>query len=156
MPTLWMWPFPDGVQPVDTGFIVYNRRNYPNLCALFEHLEVPTQWSDMSFGFSLGPGRFEYACDNLDKLFAQRWRALDPRHVAMLRQILRFTRQAPADMAAGGSTASASATGSMRGLLAWFRERFLLPMGGAIWSTPTRGCSPSPRSTSSASSAITT
>jgi len=131
--------FPDGVQPVDTGFIVYNRHNYPNLCALFDHLEVPTHWSDMSFGFSLGPGRFEYACDNLDKLFAQRWRAFDPRHVAMLRQILRFIRQAPADMREGRLDGlSLGDWLDWRGYSAWFRERFLLPMGGAIWSTPTQ------------------
>jgi len=132
-------PFADGVQPVDTGFIVYNERNYPNLTALFAHLDVPTQWSDMSFGFSLGQGRFEYACDNIDKVFAQRWRALDPRHVAMVRQILRFTRVAPADMAAGRLDGfSLGQWLDRRGFSRWFRERFLLPMGGAIWSTPTR------------------
>ena len=131
--------FPDGTQPVDTGFIVYNQRNYPNLCALFEDLDVPTQASDMSFGFSLGQGRFEYACDNLDKLFAQRWRALDLRHVAMLRQILRFMRQAPADMAAGRLEGlSLGDWLDWRGFSDWFRERFLLPMGGAIWSTPAK------------------
>jgi predicted NAD/FAD-binding protein len=131
--------FADGVQPVDTGFIVYNERNYPNLCALFDELEVPTHWSDMSFGFSLGQGRFEYACDNLDKVFAQRWRAGDPRFIAMMRQILRFTRVAPADMAEGRLDGlSLGAWLDKRGFGTWFRERFLLPMGGAIWSTPTR------------------
>ena len=45
---------------VDTGFIVYNTENYPNLTSLFEHLKVPTKWSDMSFGFSSGNGRLEY------------------------------------------------------------------------------------------------
>ncbi|MEM9146493.1 MAG: FAD-dependent oxidoreductase [Pseudomonadota bacterium] len=126
----------DGMQPVDTGFIVYNQRNYPNLCAFFEHLEVPTRWSDMSFGFSLSEGRCEYACDSLDKIFAQRWRALDPRFVGMAREILRFTKVAPNDMAAGRLAGlSLGEWLGQRGFGRWFRERFLLPMGGAIWST---------------------
>lgn len=126
--------------PVDTGFIVYNYRNYPNLTGLFEHLGVPTKWSDMSFGFSLAGGTFEYACDDLDKLFAQRWRALDPRHIAMLRQILRFMKSAPGALESGALDGL-----SMREYLdregygGWFRERFILPMGAAIWSTPTGG-----------------
>ncbi|MEO1774144.1 MAG: FAD-dependent oxidoreductase [Pseudomonadota bacterium] len=129
-------PYADGEQPVDIGFIVYNARNYPNLCALFDHLEVPTKWSDMSFGFSLHGGRMEYACDNLDKLFAQRWRAFDPRHVAGLSEILRFTKQAPKDLAAGRlSGLSLNDWLDERRYSRWFRERFLLPMGGAIWST---------------------
>ena len=48
--------FPGRRIAVDTGFIVFNTRNYPNLTALFGHLGVPTKWSDMSFGFSLGGG----------------------------------------------------------------------------------------------------
>ncbi|MEM1345225.1 MAG: FAD-dependent oxidoreductase [Pseudomonadota bacterium] len=128
--------FGDTVQPVDTGFIVYNTQNYPNLTALFEHLDVPTKWSDMSFGFSLGAGRFEYACDNLDKIFAQRWRALDPRYIQMVRQILRFCRVAPQDLASGALDGlSLTDWLDQRGFSRWFRERFLLPMGGAIWST---------------------
>ena len=128
--------FPDGTQPVDTGFIVYNQRNYPNMVALFEHLGVPTKWSDMSFGFSLDGGRFEYACDNLDKIFAQRWRALDPRYLAGFTQILRFTKVAPRDLEDGSLDGlSLGEWLDRRGFSQWFRERFLLPMGVAIWST---------------------
>jgi hypothetical protein len=121
---------------VDTGFIVYNQRNYPNLCAMFEHLEVPTHWSDMSFGFSLHAGRYEYACDDLDRVFAQRRNIVNPRHLAMLRHILRFNKIAPVDHAAGtlnGLTLNDWL--HMRGFSKDFRERFILPMGGAIWST---------------------
>lgn len=128
--------YPDGIQPVDTGFIVYNYRNYPNLTALFEELSVPTEWSDMSFGFSLRRGQMEYACDNLDKLMAQRWRFLDPRHLRMLRDVLRFNREAPAALAAGALDGPLGTWLSDRGYSEWFRDRFLLPMGGAIWSTP--------------------
>ncbi len=128
--------FGDAVQPVDTGFIVYNLRNYPNLTGLFEHLDVPTKWSDMSFGFSLAGGACEYACDNLDKIFAQRWRVLDPRFLRVVREILRFTKLGPADLAAGRLDGRSLGDWlAERRFSGWFRERFLLPMGGAIWST---------------------
>ncbi|MEM1383271.1 MAG: FAD-dependent oxidoreductase [Pseudomonadota bacterium] len=128
--------FPDGVQPVDTGFIVYNYRNYPNLTALFDRLGVATKWSDMSFGFSLRGGQVEYACDNLNTLFAQRWRIADLRHISGLRQIKRFIETGPAELESGrlaGLSLSDWLAG--QGFTDWFRERFILPMGSAIWST---------------------
>ena len=129
--------FPNGVQPVDTGFIVYNARNYPNLVSLFDHLDVPTKWSDMSFGFSMDGGGLEYACDNLDKLFAQRRRIADPRFIHGVSEILRFTKQAPRDLDAGHLTGQSLGFWiAERKFSAWFRDRFILPMGGAIWSTP--------------------
>ncbi len=128
--------YPDGHQWVDTGFIVYNLRNYPNLTSLFEHLDVPTRWSDMSFGFSLNQGACEYACDSLDKIFAQRWRAADPRFVQTFTEILRFTRIAPLDLQSGRMDGlSLKEWLDERRFSRWFRERFLLPMGGAIWSS---------------------
>ena len=60
-----------GDQPVDTGFIVFNRVNYPNLVALFEKLEVPVVESDMSFGASIDQGRVEYALRSLKTLVGQ-------------------------------------------------------------------------------------
>lgn len=123
---------------VDTGFIVYNHRNYPNLTGLFEHLGVATHWSDMSFGFSLLGGAYEYACDDLDRLFAQRRNALNPRHVRMLLEIVRFNRTARAELADGALTGmSLGEWLEVRGWSAAFRDRFVLPMGGAIWSTST-------------------
>lgn len=127
-------------QWVDTGFIVFNEKNYPNLCGMFEHLDVPVRWSDMSFGFSLGGGKFEYACDGFDTIFAQRWRALDPRYVRLFWQILKFTRLAPRDLAEGRLNGlSLGDWLGQRGFSRWFRERFIQPMGGAIWSTPVTG-----------------
>ncbi|MEM8753664.1 MAG: NAD(P)-binding protein, partial [Pseudomonadota bacterium] len=123
---------------VDTGFIVFNERNYPNLTAMFEHLGTPTKWSDMSFGFSLDGGRFEYACDDLDKIFAQRRNALNPRFVLSFRDVMRFVKLAPKDLASGAlSGLSLGEWLNERRFGPWFRDRFLLPMGGAIWSTPT-------------------
>ncbi|MEX2518561.1 MAG: FAD-dependent oxidoreductase [Paracoccaceae bacterium] len=122
---------------VDTGFIVYNDRNYPNLSAMFEHLGTETGSSDMSFGFSLNDGRFEYACDSLDKIFAQRRNALNPRFILGFRDVMRFVKLAPADLASGAlSGLSLGEWLEERRFGAWFRERFILPMGGAIWSTP--------------------
>ncbi|MEM9140220.1 MAG: FAD-dependent oxidoreductase, partial [Pseudomonadota bacterium] len=128
--------FADGTQWVDTGFIVYNYQNYPNLTGLFEHLDVPTRWSDMSFGFSLNNGALEYACDSLAKIFAQRWRVADPRFVRTFSEILRFTRVAPKDLREGRLQGKSLMEWlDERRFSTWFRERFLLPMGGAIWST---------------------
>lgn len=129
-----------GADPVavDTGFIVYNRRNYPNLCGLFEHLDVPTRWSDMSFGFSLSGGAYEYACNDLDRLFAQRRNLLNLRHMGMLREVLRFNRMAPAELARGGLGAVGLGDWlELNGFSDAFRDRFILPMGGAIWSCST-------------------
>ena len=83
--------------PVDTGFIVYNEHTYPNLTAMFDHLEVRTNTSEMSFAVSLDDGDLEYAGTDLNGLFAQRRNLLRPRFWSMLRDLRRFYRQAPDD-----------------------------------------------------------
>ena len=83
-------PGGDGVQPVDTGFIVYNEANYPNLVALFDHLEVATDPSDMSFAVSLERGRIEYGSRNLNAVFGQRRNLLSPNFWRMIGDIRRF------------------------------------------------------------------
>jgi predicted NAD/FAD-binding protein len=123
---------------VDTGFIVYNYRNYPNLTGLFEHLGVPTKWSDMSFGLSVRGGALEYACDNLDQIFAQRRNLLNPRMLKGLLDILRFNRTAPEQMDSGSLDGLTLGEWIKREKFGtWFRDCFVLPFGGAIWSTPT-------------------
>jgi predicted NAD/FAD-binding protein len=121
---------------VDTGFIVYNEINYPNLVALFQHLGVPTHPSDMSFAVSLGGGRLEYAGTDLKGLFAQPGNLLRPRFWAMLRDLLRFYRTAPALLqnpaAAGLSLGRYLEAGRYSRA---FAEDHLLPMGAAIWSS---------------------
>ncbi|PYB70087.1 NAD(P)/FAD-dependent oxidoreductase [Rhizobium wuzhouense] len=122
--------------PVDTGFIVYNDRNYPNLVKLFEHLDVPTLASDMSFAASLGDGAFEYSGSGLGGLLGQKTNLLRPRFWRMVKDILRFYREAPAlldrpeldGVSLGDYLASAGYADS-------FVEDHLLPMGAAIWST---------------------
>ena len=89
--------------PVDTGFIVFNRVTYPNLTALFEHLQVPTQLTHMSFAASLDHGGMEYAGGSgLGGLFAQKANALRPRFLSMLAGVRKFYRNAAADSAAPG------------------------------------------------------
>ena len=122
---------------VDTGFIVYNTKNYPNLSSLFQHLEVPTKWSDMSFGFSSGNGKLEYSGSSLDCLFAQRKNLLNLNFVNGLREITRFNREAPIAMDSGQLNGlSLGDFLSQYKYRKWFVENFILPMGGAIWSTP--------------------
>jgi len=126
-----------GTQPVDTGFIVFNRVNYPHLVKLFEKLDVPVTESNMSFGVSMGGGRFEYSLSGIDQIFAQRRNALDPRFLRMLRDIVHFNRHAA--QAARHPDMTIGALIAELGLGDWFRDRYLLPFSGAIWSTPTRG-----------------
>lgn len=124
-------------QPVDTGFIVFNRVNYPHLVRLFEKLGVPTTESSMSFGASIKGGRLEYGLASIDTVFAQRKNALDPRFLRMLSDIIHFNRNAEAT--ANDPTMT---IGELLGRLrtgAWFRDHYITPFSGAIWSTPTSG-----------------
>ncbi len=125
-------------QPVDTGFIVFNYTNYPHLTGLFRDLDVPVIRSDMSFGVSLDGGRIEYALRSLDTLFAQRRNLLDPRFYGMICDILRFNARAEAAVAAMPDVTISELVAQM-GLGVQFRDAYLYPFCGAIWSTPDRG-----------------
>ena len=124
----------NGDQPVDTGFIVFNYANYPHLTALFDELDVPVVKSNMSFGASFGGGRMEYGLASLDALFAQRSNIASPRFLRMVRDILRFN--------AKGLEAASDPNMTIGELLRklklsdYFRDHYLLPFSGAIWSTP--------------------
>nr|WP_297531788.1 FAD-dependent oxidoreductase [uncultured Roseateles sp.] len=120
--------------PVDTGFIVYNEPAYPNLSALFRHLDVPTRASDMSFAVSLNDGALEYAGTDLNGLFAQRGNLIRPRFWGMLRDLMRFYREAPRDAAACGDLPLDDYLDA-RGYGRAFRDDHLYPMGAAIWSS---------------------
>jgi predicted NAD/FAD-binding protein len=123
--------------PVDTGFIVFNRPAYPNLTALFEHLEVPTKTSDMSLAVSLRGGDLEYSGTGLGGLLAQPRNLLRPRFWSMLRDLLRFYRQATLDAdLLEDETISLGDYLVAGGYGAAFREDHLLPMASAIWSAP--------------------
>jgi predicted NAD/FAD-binding protein len=124
---------------VDTGFIVYNERTYPNLTALFRHLEVPTQATDMSFSASLDGGRFEYSGSGLSGLLAQPQNLLRPRLWLMLKDLLRFYRQASQDSTRPElENMSLGDYLNLKDYSTTFLHDHLLPMGAAIWSTPVR------------------
>jgi hypothetical protein len=128
---------PGGAVAVDTGFIVYNERTYPNLTALFAHLDVSTAPSEMSFSVSLDGGRLEYSGSGLAGLLAQKRNLLRPRFWAMLRDLVRFYRDAPGDLAAAdASGATLGAYLDAGGYGEAFRRDHLLPMAAAIWSAP--------------------
>lgn len=120
---------------VDTGFIVYNEAAYPNLSALLAHLEVPTRACEMSFAVSLDEGAVEYSGSGLRGLFAQKRNLLRPRFWSMLRDLVRFYRQAPGDAARFG-LAPLDSYLDQRGFGRAFRDDHLYPMAAAIWSTP--------------------
>ena len=121
-----------GPIPVDTGFIVYNQSTYPNLTALFRHLDVATKPSDMSFAVSLDRGALEYAGTNLFGLFAQPVNLLRPRFWSMLHDLQRFYREAPADPDTGSVTLGQYL--EAHGYNEAFQQDHLLPLAAAIWS----------------------
>lgn len=126
---------PGGPTDVDTGFIVYNEVNYPLLTALFRRLGVATIPTDMSFGVSYGGGTLEFSGSSLSGLFAQPANLASPGYWAMLRDIQRFFAAAPGLLEEDGDPTLGEALGRLH-LGPWMRDRFLVPMGAAIWSMP--------------------
>jgi len=128
----------NGLTPVDMGFIVYNEHTYPNLTALFEHLDVATKTTDMSLAVSLKGGKFEYAGGCLSQLFVQKRNFLRLRFWQMLRDLVRFYRTAPGDL--GRLKNNDMTLGDYlfeKRYTDAFRDDHLLPMAAAIWSMPT-------------------
>lgn len=119
-----------GKVPVDTGFIVFNDWNYPNLTGLFKHLDVPFEKSDMSFGVSIKDGWLEYGSSDM---FAQRSNFWRPAFWGMLRDVLRFNKQALSYIDKDDSITLGQCLDEL-GMREWFRRYYLLPMGAAIWS----------------------
>lgn len=121
--------------PVDTGFIVFNPLTYPNLTALFAHLQVPTEPATMSFGVSLDDGGFEYSGSGLSGLFGQPRNIARRQFWAMLADLVRFYRHAPRDVAMIHSERMSLGEYLTAGNYSEaFRDLHILPMAGAIWS----------------------
>lgn len=128
---------PHGKQvAVDTGFIVYNNLNYPNFLRLLDAIGVETEKSDMSFSACLGDGAYEYA-GSTKGMFAQKRNFFRPSHWLMIKDVLRFYREAPSWMDRACSHGLSVGDLLDEGKFSQsFAMRHLLPMAGAIWSTP--------------------
>lgn len=127
-------PGRSGPVPVDTGFIVYNEANYPNFTALLDHLGVASLAADMALSVSLDDGDFEYSSA---ALFAQKRNIFSARFWTMLRDVTRFYRHGPQDLA--GLEAPLTSLDdylAQKGYCNAFRDDHLLPQAAAIWSTP--------------------
>ncbi len=136
---------------VDTGFLVFNRETYPNFLPLLSWLGVPVAPSEMTFSLAIAEPSIEWSGTSLGSLFAQRSNLLRPGFLRMLRDVLRFNREATTWAArhapAVASDAPAIATTHAISLGAFlaegrysteFRDWYLLPMAAAIWSCPTQ------------------
>lgn len=129
---------------VDTGFLVFNERTYPNLIRLLQELDVATARSDMSFSVKVpgvSPGRdLEWSGSSLNTVFAQRRNLLDWKFLRMLRDIVRFNRQASALAESHAEAAMLQPLGDFLKQGQYsdeFRDWYFLPMLGCIWSCPT-------------------
>ena len=123
-----------GNMPVDTGFLVYNDVNYPHLTNLFRELEVPTIPSDMSFGASIDGGWLEYGVLAPRAIIAQKRNILRPKFLGMMRDILKFNKLANKRHIDPNITIGSLIKNWELGN--WFRDYYLTPFTGAIWSTP--------------------
>ncbi len=129
---------------VDTGFLVFNERTYPQLIQLFADLQVPTERSDMSFSVQV-PGAhgrlpLEWSGSSVNTVFAQRRNLINPRFLRMLRDVTRFNQLAT-DIARRGAEAELmqplAGFLEQHSLSTEFRDWYFLPMLGCIWSCPT-------------------
>jgi predicted NAD/FAD-binding protein len=124
----------DGPLPVDTGFIVFNDRTYPNFIKLLDELGVDSHDSEMSFSVRRSRPSLEYNGSNLNGLFAQRRNLLRPSFLRMIRDILRFNREATLLLAEGDTETTLGEYLRREHYSAEFAGHYLVPMGAAIWS----------------------
>lgn len=123
-----------GAVALDTGFLVHNRRTYPNLVRLFEELGVETKPSDMSFSVSCPDTGLEYGSRGLAGVFAQPRSLLNPSQYRLLADIIRFNHEAPDVLVPGAPAWTLDTFVRERGYSDAFVSRYLVPMTSAIWS----------------------
>lgn len=123
---------------VDTGFLVFNHETYPGFCELVEQLEVPVVESDMSFSVACEETGLEYNGTNWNGMFAQRSNLVRPMFWRMLRDILRFYREAPLAIEGEFARASLGEFLGAKGYSDVFVRQHLIPMASAVWSSGTR------------------
>ena len=121
--------------PVDTGFICFNEATYPNLCAFFDHLDVSVHRTDMGFSASMARGAYEYAGGTYWGLFGQPSNLVRPSHWRMIKDILRFFREAPGDVGTLNNETTLMQYLERENYSRGFIDHHLLPMAAAIWSS---------------------
>ena len=124
---------------VDTGFIVYNDRSYPNFIKLMQQLDVLSQPTEMSFSVSCAQRGLEYSGSNLNTLFAQRGNLVSPYFLRMVRDIMRFNKQSQLDLERGDLSPDMTLGEYLdsNGYSEGFKRHYLVPMTAAIWSAGT-------------------
>lgn len=120
---------------VDTGFIVFNDRTYPNFISLMNEIGVESQPSDMGFSVRCDRSGLEYCGSSLNQLFAQRRNLVRPGFWRMLRDILRFNSEARELLDGREDTLELGTYLAREGYSRQFTEQYIVPMGAAIWST---------------------
>lgn len=120
--------------PVDTGFIVFNEKTYPNFVKLLEHLGVSRQPSNMSFSVRCGKTGLEYSPTSLNSLFAQRRNLFRPSFYRMIADIFRFRKASETLIQSSDHETTLSRYLDTMGYSKGFRDFFIIPMGSAIWS----------------------
>jgi len=120
---------------VDSGFIVYNEKTYPNFIKLLEQLKVEVQKTSMGFSVKAPSKNLEYSGGSLNTLFAQRLNLFKPSFLAMLKDILRFNRIAARSLDSLEDTITMSKFLHARNFSSHFIDNYIIPMGAAIWST---------------------
>ena len=121
---------------VDTGFLVFNHETYPLLTKLFEKLDVKIEKSDMSFGFWDKSANVAYNAQTLGGIFFQKKNIFSLTHYKMIYDIMRFNAKATKDVENNSRDLDKTLGEYLEGFGEAFKERYLLPMGAAIWSTP--------------------
>ncbi len=120
---------------IDTGFIVFNELNYPNLCNFFDNLNVKSYESDMSFSVSMNNGRLEYSGKSLFTLFSQKKNLFNLHFIKMLYEIIRFYREAEKDKF-HYKNITISKYLEVKKYSEYFKNNHLYPMAASIWSSP--------------------
>ena len=123
--------------PVDTGFIVFNKSNYPNLCRLFDVLNIESRESDMSFSVHCEKTGLEYNGSDLNRVFSQRRNIVNPTFWRMLKDIMRFNDESPAALRNGiDDTVTVAEFAEKNKYSKKFIEYYLIPLGASLWSSP--------------------
>lgn len=123
---------------VDTGFLVFNNETYPLLTKLFKILGIKIEYSNMSFGFWDKELNIAYNGESLSGMFFQKKNLFSPTHYLMIKDIIRFNKKANSDLATKSVSLQLSLEDYLKGFSQVFKDRYLMPMGASIWSTPSK------------------